>query len=299
MTTKEQKIGLIGAGLMGHGIGKNLVEKGFPLTVMGHRNRAPVEDLVGRGGVEAKTVAELAGRSDIVILCVTGSTQVEDLFHREGGLLASARPGFTVVDTSTSEPSSSLKLAEALRARGGEFVDAPLGRTPAEAEAGRLNTIVGASPETLARLRPVLEAYCENIFHAGNTGSGHRLKLINNFIVMSTVAVISEGFVAAQKTGVDPETLYRLLSAGPLSSALLNNLIPKALAGEYDAMKFQIANALKDMRYYGNLAGNAGLVSLMGAGVQQVFTQAVALGFGEKFVPSLIEAQAKINGQAG
>lgn len=164
---QQPVIGLIGAGLMGHGIGKNLLEKGFPLAVLGHRNRAPVEDLVNRGAVEARDVADLARQAEVIILCVTGSTQVEDLFRRAGGLLDSARPGFTVIDTSTSEPTSTLKLAEALRLKGGELVDAPLGRTPAEAEAGKLNTIVGAPPETLERLRPVFAAYCENIFHAG------------------------------------------------------------------------------------------------------------------------------------
>ncbi len=294
---QQPVIGLIGAGLMGHGIGKNLLEKGFPLAVLGHRNRAPVEDLVNRGAVEARDVADLARQADVIILCVTGSTQVEDLFRRAGGLLDSARPGFTVIDTSTSEPTSTLKLAEALRLKGGELVDAPLGRTPAEAEAGKLNTIVGAPPETLERLRPVFAAYCENIFHAGGTGSGHRLKLINNFLAMGSVALVAEAFVAAKETDVDIAVLYKLLSAGPLASALLNNLIPKALAGEFDAMKFQIATARKDLRYYGNLVAEAGLASPMGATVAQVFTQAVAHGFGDKFVPSLIEAQSAINGK--
>jgi 3-hydroxyisobutyrate dehydrogenase-like beta-hydroxyacid dehydrogenase len=282
---------------MGHGIGKNLVEKGFPLAVLGHRNRAPVEDLVKRGAGEAKDIADLMGKSDVVILCVTGSTQVEDLFHRPGGILASSRKGLIVVDTSTSEPDSTLRLAEALSTRGGELVDAPLTRTPVEAEAGRLNTIVGASPETFARLRPMFEAYCENIFHPGGTGSGHRLKLINNFLVTGSVALVAEAIVTAKRTGVDLNKLYEVIDAGPMSNGVMRNLIPKAAAGEFDGMKFQLANAQKDLRYYTHLTESAGLASFMGETVHQLYTQAVALGFGDKFIPSLIEAQAKIHGE--
>ena len=290
------RIGLIGAGAMGHGIGKNLIEKGFSLSVLAHRNRAPVEDLLARGGVEAADVADLATRSDIVILCVTGSPQVEDLFRRDGGLLQTARRGTIVIDTSTSRPASSLALAEALRAGGSEFVDAPLTRSPAEAETGRLNTMVGASQDLFDQLQPVFEAYCENIFHAGETGSGHRLKLINNFLITGTLALFAEAVIAAGKTDVNAETLHQLLNAGALSSPFLNNLLPNVAAGRFDTMQFTIANALKDLSYYNDLMEGAALANPIGVMTQQVFTQAQALGFGEHFIPSLIEAQAKLHG---
>src|SRR5580765_3714156 len=136
----NKKIGFIGVGLMGHGMAKNLVEKGFPTTVLGHKNRAPVDDLIKRGAREAKDLGELAKASDVVFLCVTGSPQVEDLIYRQGGLLACTTKGQIVVDTSTSQPGSTLKIAEDLNAKGVRFVDAPLTRTPVEAEQGRLNT---------------------------------------------------------------------------------------------------------------------------------------------------------------
>jgi 3-hydroxyisobutyrate dehydrogenase-like beta-hydroxyacid dehydrogenase len=128
---------------MGHGMAKNLVEKGFPLTVLGHRNRQPVEDLVGRGAKEATDVAALVSASDLVFLCVTGTPQVEDLVYRKAGILESVRSGQIVVDTSTSQPGSTLRIAEDLKAKGVRMVDAPLTRTPVEAEQGRLNTMVG------------------------------------------------------------------------------------------------------------------------------------------------------------
>jgi 3-hydroxyisobutyrate dehydrogenase-like beta-hydroxyacid dehydrogenase len=140
-----KRIGFIGVGLMGHGMARNLVEKGFPTTVLGHSNRAPVDDLVQRGAREAKDVAGLSASADIVFICVTGSPQVEDLVYRKGGLLESAIAGQIVVDTSTSQPSSTLRIAADLKERGVVFADAPLTRTPVEAEQGRLNTMVGAS----------------------------------------------------------------------------------------------------------------------------------------------------------
>ena len=141
----KQRIGIVGAGLMGHGIAKNLVEKGFPLAVRGHRNRAPIDDLVKRGAKEVKTNADLARNADIVILCVTGAPQVQEVVLGAEGLASGARQGLIVIDTSTSEPATTAQMREALAAKGVRFVDAPLARTPVEAELGKLNIMVGAS----------------------------------------------------------------------------------------------------------------------------------------------------------
>src|SRR5579859_510428 len=117
----SRKIGFIGVGLMGHGMAKNLAEKGFPTIVLGHKNRAPVDDLVKRGVKEAKDVAELVRASEIVFLCVTGTPQVEDLVYCKGGILESVVNGQIVVDTSTSQPGSTLRIAADLKAKGVRF----------------------------------------------------------------------------------------------------------------------------------------------------------------------------------
>lgn len=293
--SNKPRIGLIGVGLMGHGIAKNLLLKGFPLTVLANRNRAPVEDILQKGATEADSPADLARRSDILLICVTGSTQVEELMHRPNGILEGAREGLIVVDTSTSEPSSTARLAAQLAERGAVLVDAPLGRSAAEAEAGRLNTFVGASEEIFARLKPMLEAYCENIFHVGGSGAGHTLKLVNNFLAMGLSALVSEATITVAKAGVDVQKLYDVISAGPISCPLLKILLPKALEGEFDGMKFQLANGLKDLRYFGHLTESLGLVSIAGQGICQSFEVANALGYGSHYVPSLIEASAQLN----
>jgi 3-hydroxyisobutyrate dehydrogenase-like beta-hydroxyacid dehydrogenase len=176
-----KRIGFIGAGLMGHGMAKNIVEKGYRLTVLAHRNRTPIEDLLQHGATEAETPAGLARASGIVIMCMPSSVEVELCVFAENGIMAGAHEGLIVVDSTTAEPASSERVARALAAKNIGFAEAPLTRSPKNAEAGRLNTLVGADAATLAAIRPVLETFSDNIFHIGPVGSGHRLKLINNF----------------------------------------------------------------------------------------------------------------------
>ena len=149
-----EKVGFAGTGLMGRGMAKNILAAGYPVAVVAHRSRAPVEDLVRLDATELHSYRELAAGSDIVVLCVTGTPEVESVVHGRDGLLEGAHAGLMVVDCSTSEPASSERIAAALDERGASFVDAPLARTPAEAEAGRLNTMVGAADDDFERVRP-------------------------------------------------------------------------------------------------------------------------------------------------
>jgi len=290
------RIGFIGIGMMGHGMAKHLLAKGFPLSFIVHRDRSRLADLVAAGAREVSSPAELARASDIVILCVSGSPQVEANAMGEQGLVAAARPGLTVIDTSTSEPGSTARLREAFAAKGAELVDAPLARTPKEAEEGRLNTMVGATDATFARLKPVFSAYCENIFHVGPPGAGHTLKLVNNFMAMTIVASIGEAFAVASKAGVRLDKLVEVVSQGALNSNIFQMMAGGAVQGDLGRMKFSIANAAKDMRYYTHLAESLPVASFVGEAVHQSFAQAVALGLGEKLVPSMIEAQERLNG---
>src|SRR5699024_411380 len=196
MTTKP-KLGFIGVGLMGHGMAKHLLQAGYPLTVMGHRNRAPVDDLIGRGASEVDSPAMLAASVDILFLSVTSSTVVEALVAGDAGILAGGRPGLIVVDTSTGDPAVTLDLGARLADRGMHLVDAPVTRTPREAEDGRLNIMLGGAPEIRARVRPVVDAFCENVFEVGPLGSALKLKLINNLLSLGHAALAAEAVAAA------------------------------------------------------------------------------------------------------
>jgi len=292
----KPRVGFIGVGMMGHGMASNLVAKGFPTTILGHRNRKPVDDLVSKGAVEGKNPADVAARSDLVLICVTGSPQVEEIVYGANGLLSGARKGLIVIDCSTSEPDSSAKIFPDLAAKGAPFVDAPLARTPKEAAEGRLNVMVGAEPDVYARIEPVLRAFAENIFHVGGPGAGHKTKLINNFFAMGQAALIGEALVAAQRSGVDVEALFKVVSAGGANSGIFQMIVPSALAGTYDGLKFGLDLDRKDLRYYTHMTETLGLPSVLGEVVHQTFVQASAMGFGSYMVGGLVAAQEKITG---
>lgn len=289
-------IGFIGAsGLMGHGMARNLLAKGHRLALTVHRRRERVADLLAAGATEAADAAALAAQSDIVFLCVTGSPQVEHAVGAERGLLAGARPGLMVVDCSTSEPDSTARLRERCAAQGVGFVDAPLSRTPVEAEAGRLNVMVGASADDFARLEPVLRAFAENVFHMGGPGAGHTIKLLNNFIAQAVCTATAEAFAVGQRAGIDLRKLVELVGMGPVNSGLFQAMA-KTLDGQMDGLKFELDNARKDVRYFTHLAEGLAIPTVMGEAVHQALTLASALGHGAKFVPSLVEAQEQLTG---
>ncbi len=293
----QPRIGFIGVGMMGHGMARNLVAKGFPVTVLGHRNRAPVEDLVAAGAAEGANPKDVAERSDVVILCVTGSPQVEAIVYGEAGLLAAARSGLVVMDCSTSEPDSSQRIFADCAARAVTFVDAPLARTPKEAAEGRLNVMVGAEAAVFDRVEPVLRAFAENIFHVGGPGAGHKTKLVNNFIAMGQAAVIAEALVAAEKAGVDLEALYKVVSVGAANSGVFQMVVTGILQGSYEGMRFGLDLARKDLRYYTHLTESLNLPSPLGEAVHQAFVQASALGCGAEMVGGLVKAQERITGE--
>jgi 3-hydroxyisobutyrate dehydrogenase-like beta-hydroxyacid dehydrogenase len=289
-----QRIGFIGTGLMGHGMAKNLLQKGHPLSFLVHRNRANLADLLDLGAKEVPSAKELMEGSDVVILCVTGTPQVEANVY--GGLLDNARSGQIVIDCSTSMPESTERIRADFEKRGARFVDAPLARTPVQAEEGKLNTMVGAEAETFAAVKPVLEKFCENIFHVGGPGAGHKIKLINNFLALGTAALTCEALSACARVGVDQTAYFNMISAGAANSPLFQMIAGKALKGDLTGLLFSLSNAKKDIGYYQQMMGSAPFAGPMGAALHQLLVQANALGLGEKFVPSLIEAYEKVNG---
>jgi len=293
----KPRIGFVGVGLMEHGIAKNLLAKGFPLTLRVHRNRAAAQDLLAAGAAEAASYAELARNADIVILCVTGAPQVEEVVLGPDGIASAAREGLIVVDTSTSEPATTSRMRIVLADQQVRFVDAPLARTPVEAEQGRLNIMVGADDATFAELQPTFAAFCENIVHAGPPGHGIVLKLINNFIAQAICTATAEACAAAAKSGLSIRKLHQVISAGAVNSGLFQMLVGKMLeSGDLSGLKFTLSNAAKDLRYYTHFTESMMLPSIVGEAVHQSLVTANALGFGDKYVPSLIEAQEKLAG---
>jgi 3-hydroxyisobutyrate dehydrogenase-like beta-hydroxyacid dehydrogenase len=289
-------IGFVGAsGLMGHGMARHLLAKGHTLAITVHSRLEPVSDLLAAGATVAVSPAGLAAASDIVFICVTGSPQVESVVLGEGGLLAGATDGLLIVDCSTSEPASTAHLRKACAERGVVFVDAPLSRAPADAEAGRLNVMVGAEPEVFARLEPVLRCFAENVLHMGAPGAGHTVKLLNNFVAQAICTATAEAFGVGQRAGVDLNKFVELVSMGPVNNGLFQGMA-KTLKGDLAGVKFELDNARKDVRYYTHLAEGLNVPTVMGEAVHQSLGIASALGHGKQYVPSLVQAQEQLSG---
>jgi 3-hydroxyisobutyrate dehydrogenase-like beta-hydroxyacid dehydrogenase len=290
------RVGLIGVGLMGHGIGKNILAKGFSLSLMAHKNRVPVDSLVSLGAKEFVSPAEIAKASDLVILCVTGTPQVEEAIYGAKGIGEALRDGLIIADCSTAEPTSTIKIAADLKARGVHFVDTPMTRTPKEAEAGKLGLMTGGPAEIIAKIRPVLDCFADTIVHAGDVGAAHQLKLLNNFLSIGHAAMASEAITVAAKAGVNMEAFRDIVMAGGAASVMFGRLINVPLSDDDSHAKFAIKNASKDMRYYTNMTERLPVASFLGETVHQLYVMAENMGYGDRYVPRMIDVFQKING---
>jgi 3-hydroxyisobutyrate dehydrogenase-like beta-hydroxyacid dehydrogenase len=201
-----------------------------------------------------------------------------------------------VADATTAEPTSTMKVAAAVIEAGARFADIPLIRTPKEAEAGTLGVMVGSDAALLAELKPVLETFANAIFHAGPLGAGHKLKLINNYIALAAAAAAAEGIATAKKAGVDLKALTDIVLSGGANSVMFQRLSKYFLDGDDTHAIFALANCAKDLRYYTHMAEATPVVGFIAEAVHQTFQMANTRGFGDKYLPHIIDAIEEANG---
>jgi 3-hydroxyisobutyrate dehydrogenase-like beta-hydroxyacid dehydrogenase len=286
-------IGMIGIGMMGHGIASNLVKHGHTLSVLAHAGNQPIDDLVQQGVKTFNTPKDLAAHSDVILLCVTGSPQVEAILLGEDGVLKGLRPDTIVIDCSTAMPASTEKIAQAVVAQGGLFMDAPMTRTPKEAAEGRLNLLVGADLELFETCRPILACFAENIVHVGPVGSGHRMKLLHNYVSLGSVALLAEAAACAQVGGVNAQTFVDVLAMGGGWGAALERLKPFLLNHDNTGLRFTVANALKDLTYYNDMAEHMQAEHVVASAIQTTLKTACDDGRGALLMPDLVDVIAQ------
>lgn len=274
----KKKIGLIGVGFMGHGIARNLAKHGYPLAVLEHPGNQPLDELKAAGVTTQTSARELAAASDVVILCVTGTPQVEAVLLAPGGVLEGLRSGAVVIDCSTAVPSSTERIAGAVQAAGARFLDSPMTRTPKEAAEGRLNLLVGGDDTLFQECRPILACFAENITHVGPIGAGHRMKLLHNYVSLGSVALLSEAAACARRSGIATDVFIEVLAKGGGGGAALERLRPYLTSQDPSALRFSMANAQKDLGYYHEMAADTGAVSEIADAVLRTFEQGAAEG---------------------
>ena len=281
-------IGMIGIGLMGHGIATNLQKHGHHVKVLEHPGNQPLTDLVAGGATTCSAARDVAAQSDVVILCVTGTPEVEAVLLGPGGVLEGLRRNTVVIDCSTAVPASTQRLARSVQDAGGRFLDAPMTRTPKEAAEGRLNLLVGGDPAVFEECLPVLRCFAENISHVGAAGAGHCMKLLHNYVSLGTAALISEAAACALRAGIRPEVFVEVLAKGGGGGAALERIKPYLLSRDPSALRFAMNNAQKDLGYYTAMATDGGAVHAIADAVHRTFADAVAQAGPGMFVPELV-----------
>jgi 3-hydroxyisobutyrate dehydrogenase-like beta-hydroxyacid dehydrogenase len=282
------KIGVIGVGIMGQGIASNLLKHGHSLVLLEHAGNQPLGALLAAGATTAAKASDLAAEVDIVLLCVTGSAQVEAVLLGENGVLQRLKKGTTIIDCSTAVPSSTEMLAQKVADKGGFFIDAPMTRTSKEAAEGRLNLLVGGDAQVFAKCRPILACFAENITHVGPIGSGHRMKLLHNYVALGMVSVLAEAAACARKAGFDTQTFVDVLSKGGGAGVPLERLKPYLINDDPSGLRFSIVNAQKDLGYYNQMALDGASDRTIAEAVKRSLDLAVNAGQGESLVPELI-----------
>jgi 3-hydroxyisobutyrate dehydrogenase-like beta-hydroxyacid dehydrogenase len=291
----KQKIGFIGVGLMGEGMATGIVKAGYPLTIMGNRNRAPVERLIALGAHEATNAKEVASRSDIVFLCVTGTPEVEALVK---GLVEGAKKGLIIIDCSTAEPASTLRLHEELKPLGITFIDCPLNGTPTQAQVQQLSAMVGCDDALFTTLEPIIRTWAAKVVCLGEVGRGHKIKILNNFIAMGYAALYSEALSVAEKNGITPQMFDSVLRGSRMDCGFYQTYFDYVLNGNDKAHLFTLKNGHKDVNYLASMAQKSGIANPLGAAVNNYYALAENSGNGEKYVPMLYDVVRKSNGLA-
>ncbi|MBV7481920.1 NAD(P)-dependent oxidoreductase [Bordetella sp. BOR01] len=294
--TDFKSAGFIGMGVMGEPICRNLARK-CGLPVLGYdSNPAPLQRLAAHGVTTAASIAEVAQGSDIVFLSLPSGEIVAQVARGPQGLLAHARPGQLIVDTSTSPVDTTRALAAEFAAKGATFIDAPVARTRAAAEAGTLSVMVGGEAAVYARVQPLIATFASEITHCGPVGSGQVVKILNNMVLFETVTALSEARAIARRSGVDPQVLLETFTRGSADSfALRNHGLKAILPGEFPEKAFPVEYARKDLRYALALAEQTGVDAPGARNVDHWFAAAIEQGQGNRYFPvisRIIDADA-------
>jgi 3-hydroxyisobutyrate dehydrogenase len=292
------RVGFIGLGLMGKPMAKRLLAAGYNLTVH-NRSRGPVEELASMGAFPARSPKEVAERSDVVLLMLPDSSDVEQVVLGKEGLIEGLRSGSVVVDCSTVSPDTEVRMAARLKEIGVDYLDAPVtGSTPA-AESGTLTFMVGGEREAFERVLPVLRHLGTRIEHMGPVGCGQLTKLCNQIAVAGNLLAAAEAILFAKRVGLDPKRVIEVIGAGAASSWQLVNLGPKMVERDFRP-GFKAAHLKKDLRIVMEVSERNSLPLPLASLAWQIVRSLVASGYGEQGTQAIIEVLERLaSGQTG
>ena len=284
------RVGFIGLGQMGHGMAGNLLKRGFDMILLAHHQRAAIEELKALGATEVRSAAEMASDCDAIILCVANADQVQELVEGRDGIASVPRRGLIVVDCTTSSPERIVDLQH--NHPDLVFVDAPLGRSPAEARQGTLSTLVGADAAVFERIRPLLDAFADTVQLIGPLGSGQKLKLVNNFVSLGYAALYSEALTLAIKSGLTVQHFDELIRTSRMNCQFFHTFMSWTLEGDASSHRFSLRNADRTIRDVEEMGRRLGLESNLAASVGAIYHRAIEQGMAVSDLPELPRSTA-------
>ncbi len=283
----SENVALLGLGTMGAGMAANLLKTGFPVTVY-NRTAAKAQALVSAGAQLAATPAAAAKRASVVIGMVADDAASREVWTGADGALQGVSPGAILIESSTVSPAWIVELAELAARQGAELLDAPVTGSRVQAESAQLKFLVGGSELALKAATPVLESMSNQIIHLGPVGSGARMKLINNFMSAVQVVSLAEGLAWIERSGLDRDKALSILKAGAPGSPLLGAISERMVHQNY-SVNFLLRLMAKDLLYAQREAGTCEVDLKTAEAARSRFESAIAKGFGEADMASVIE----------
>lgn len=294
--SEDSTLGFIGLGVMGEPICRNLIKKSGKPVVAFDLAPQPLQRIAADGGRIAASVVEIVKQSALVFLCLPSAKHVRAVVE-DDGILAHIRPHQIVVDLGTSAVKQTRHFAAQLRAKGANWVDAPIARTRQAAQDGTLSVMVGGSQALFATVEPLIRCFATEITLCGDIGAGQVTKILNNMVLFETVNALAEAVAIARHSGVEPKLLLETLSKGSADSFALRNHGLKAIVpGAFPERAFSTEYALKDLSYALDLAEDAGL-TLRGAELAgTILQEAIDAGSGDAYFPVIAKLIDKRTG---
>ena len=287
------KIGLIGLGIMGKPMAKNLLKAGYDLTVS-DLNQAAVDEVVA-AGAKAATNAVIGETCDVVLTMVPNSPQVKAVMLGEDGVAAHMKPGSVFIDMSSINPVASKEIAAELAKKGIEMLDAPVSGGEPKAIDGTLSFMVGGKQEVFDKYKDLLGAMGASVVRCGDVGAGNTTKLANQIIVACNIQALSEALTLAKMAGVDPELVFQAIKGGLAGSTVMNAKAPMMIEGN-DKPGFKIDLHIKDLNNALDCANTVGSPLPMTAAVQEIFQWLHNNGCGQDDHSSIIKYYKKLTG---
>ncbi|PMS30144.1 3-hydroxyisobutyrate dehydrogenase [Trinickia symbiotica] len=269
MTNQSTRIGYVGLGNMGGALARRL-QLTHPLRVY-DMNADAVAGLVEAGAEACGALPELAAACNVILLCLPTSAHVRTVIFGRGGLAEGVRPGTLIIDQTSGDPTETRAMASELASRQIALIDAPVSGGAPGATAGTIAIMVGAGPQEWERVKPVLTAISPNVFHAGDVGTGHVIKLVTNVISGAQRLLTLEAVALAAKNGIDPKVSSDILRRGGARNAYIETVLGDRIAkGKLD-VPFSLALMHKDVKLACKLASDSGVPMLFGSLTQELY----------------------------